>query len=175
MNELNGRRCPIGARDFNGQVRHCIDFSWFQEPYNVPSELERFNQFIHNTKKKRISFLTSNNSGCIEMNPKIIFSVDKTNIDEFNRIVINANSHLDWTTALKNPRQVSYDFVDLDSDEANLYAFYIRWQAMINNTGKKITDAGNNFADGIPIIGYIAIGLGLKYLWDNTNKPRGKK
>lgn len=168
MNELNGRRCPIGAANFDGAVRHCIDFSWFQKPYNVPSELERFNQFIHNTQKKRISFVTANNSGCREINFSNVFSVDKTNIDEFNRIAIEANQHLDWTTALKNPRQVSYDFADRDSEDANIYTLWSRIQESLNKTGKNITE-------GIPLVGYIAIGLGIKYLWDNTNKPRGKK
>lgn len=158
-NFLN-RRCPIGSRSIDWTIRHCADFSGVTNKIIVPDELVKFKDFRYNAKKRRISFVTANNSGCQKPNLIDVFSMDKYQIDQWNAIFIKANPYLKYDTTDSPGGVKFYDFADRDADDKNGFTFWSKTQETISG-----------LPDVIPSILWI-IGIGTTiYL---LNKPKKK-
>ncbi len=139
-NFLN-RRCPLGSRSIDWSLRHCADFSGVTGKIILPESLNQFRDFRYNEKKRRISFITANNSGCQKPNLVDVFSMDKYQIDAWNSIFIKANPYLKYETASSPGGVKFYDFVDRDSDDKNGFTFWSRTQEKIADLPDVLSDA----------------------------------
>lgn len=134
------RRCPIGSRSIDWGIRHCADFSGVTDKIFMPAELNQFRDFRYNPNKRRISFLTANNSGCQKPNLIDVFSMDKYQIDKWNDIFIKANPHLKYDIPGSPGGVKFYDFADRESDDKNGFTFWSKAQENISNLPDVISD-----------------------------------
>lgn len=142
-----------GDPPINEPVRHAIDFSLTNQKVNFPRELESFNQFIYNSKKKRISFRVSNNSSFRAQFSKTVYSQDE-NKHKFNELFIKSNPHL-----VANKDFKIYDFIDLESArEEGSKGIFIQIDNIENEIPKKINTG----------INLLLIGAGLFLLYKST-------
>lgn len=138
-NFLN-RRCPVGSRSIDWTIRHCADFSGVTGKIIIPDALSEFKDFRYNEKRKRISFVTANNSGCQKPNLIDVFSMDKYQIDRWNDLFIKANPYLKYHTD-KSPGGVRfYDFADRDADDKNGFTFWSKTQENLSNLADSLQD-----------------------------------
>lgn len=124
-------KCPSTANPVTGDlpIRHAIDFSGIvnSDSIIIPDRLKQYREFIFNSKRKRISFLTARNSACkgsylrtnwlyFKKSPSQLpyFSLDP-NIHEFNRIFTEANKKQDFS------KISTYDFLDKGDEKAGIY------------------------------------------------------
>ncbi|MDX1960145.1 MAG: hypothetical protein SFU98_16370 [Leptospiraceae bacterium] len=134
----------LGIVKVSGYVRHVVDFSRIPNiqniGYNVSPKLEKFFGFIHNSEKKRVSFIVANNTSFYKNhNATEIYSTDP-NIQIFNKIVQQSNPHLNLSNA-------TYDMKDKDMNES-----------LLNWFSDPIGNISKDFGIDKKVVKYILIG-----------------